>query len=191
MDKKEREIYKVEIRGIRPLLMHSCDSMLDETNKTATRSKKYDLKTEAEKALYRDESGRIIVPSFCILSCLREAAKNYQIPGKGKRTFKNYIFAGIKIEPENIPLISDDGWSVDLKTVVVNRSRVVRARPRFDNWGLEFTVEIVDPIITPEVLRQIIEDAGKYNGLLDFRPLYGLFEVVKFEKADESDAHQR
>ena len=184
MDKEEREIYEVEIRGTRPLLMHSCNSMLEEYGKTATRNKEYDPKTEAEKALYKDESGRIIVPSLCILSCLREAAKNYQIPGKGKRTFKNYIFAGVRIEPENIPLISDNGWSIDLKTVVVNRSRIVRARPRFDEWTLRFNIEIVDPIITPEILEQIIKDAGKYNGLLDFRPLYGLFEVTKFEKVD-------
>ena len=184
MDKKEKEIYKVGIRGTRPLLMHSCNSMLEENNKT-TRSKEYDPQIEAEKALYKDGSGGIIVPSFCVLSCLKEAAKNYQIPGKGKRTFKNYIFAGVQIEPNNIPMISDNGWEIDLKTVVINRSRIVRARPRFDNWSLEFTIELVDPIITPDNIKQIIIDAGKYNGLLDFRPLFGLFELVNFEPIEE------
>lgn len=78
------EKYKVQIKGTRPLLMHSCASMLEENNKT-TRSKEYNPKEEAEKALYRDTEGRIVVPSFCVLSCIREAAKNYQIPGKGKK----------------------------------------------------------------------------------------------------------
>lgn len=185
------EKYKIQIKGTRPLLMHSCNSMLEENNRT-TRSKEYDPKVEAEKALYKDGDGGIIVPSFCVLSCLKEAAKNYQIPGKGKRTFKNYIFAGVQIEPGNISLISDN-WVIDLKTVVVNRSRIVRARPRFDNWILEFTIEIVDPIITPDNIKQIIIDAGKYNGLLDFRPLYGLFELVNFKPIEEErekvDAH--
>jgi len=186
MGEKEREIYKVEIRGTRPLLMHSCNSMLEENNKTTTRSKEYGPEAEAEKALYRDGDGGIIVPSFCVLSCLKEAAKNYQIPGKGKRTFKNYIFAGVQIEPNNIPLISDNGWEIDLKTVVISRSRIVRSRPRFDNWSLEFTAELIDPIITPDNIKQIIRDAGKYNGLLDFRPLYGLFELVTFKKEGEN-----
>ena len=179
------ETYKLQIKGTRPLLMHSCNSMLEENSGTTTRSKEYDPKIESEKALYKDRDGGIIVPSFCVLSCLKEAAKNYQIPGKGKKTFKNYIFAGVKIEPNDIPLISDNGWKIDLKTVVVNRSRIVRARPRFDNWSLEFTIELADPIITPDNIKQIIIDAGRYNGLLDFRPLYGLFELVSFKPIEE------
>ena len=176
------EIYKVRIEGTRPLLMHSCNSMLEESNNKATRSKEHNPKTEAETALYKDKEGNIVVPSFCVLSCLRGSAVNFQVPGKGKKTYKNFVYAGLKMDAENIPLITENGWEIDAKTVVVQRSRIVRARPRFDNWALEFTMEIIDPIITPAVLKQIIEDAGKYNGLLDFRPLYGLFKLTTFEK---------
>ena len=42
--------------------------------------------------------------------------------------------------------------------------------------------EILDPIITPSALKEILIDAGKYNGLLEFRPLFGLFAVETFEK---------
>lgn len=178
------ERYRVEIEGIRPLLMHSCDSMLEESKNKTTRSKEHDPKVDAETALYKDVKGDIIVPSFCVLSCLRESAKNFQVPGKGKKTFKNFIYAGVQIEPMDIPLIYRGGYEVDLKTVVVQRSRIVRARPRFDEWTLIFTLEIIDPIITPQILKQIIGDAGKYNGLLDFRPLYGLFKLTKFERVD-------
>ena len=175
------EVYNVRIEGTRPLLMHSCNSMLEGGNKV-TRSKEYNIKTDAEAALYKDKEGNIVVPSFCVLSCLRGSAVNFQVPGKGKKTYKNFIYAGVMMETENIPLISENGWEIDAKTVVVQRSRIVRARPRFDNWALEFTMEIIDPIITPAVLKQIIRDAGKYNGLLDFRPLYGLFQLTTFEK---------
>lgn len=181
------EEYKVRIEGTRPLLMHSCNSMLEESNNKTTRSKDHNPKTDAEMALYKDKEGSIVVPSFCVLSCLRSSAVNFQVPGKGKKTYKNFIYAGVRIEAENIPLLSENGWEIDTKTVVIQRSRIVRARPRFDNWALEFSMEIIDPIITPAVLRQIIEDAGKYNGLLDFRPLYGLFKLVSFEKVNEGD----
>ena len=159
--------------------------MLEESNNKARRSKEYNLKTDAETALYKDKEGNIVVPSFCVLSCLRGSAVNFQVPGKGKKTYKNFVYAGVRMETENIPLISENGWEIDAKTVVVQRSRIVRARPRFDSWALEFTMEIVDPIITPAVLKQIIEDAGKYNGLLDFRPLYGLFRLAIFERIEK------
>ena len=115
--------------------------------------------------------------------------KTIRYRARVKKTYKSYVFAGILIEPENILLNTNNGWEVDLKPVVINRSRVIRARPRFDAWMLDFTVEINDPIITPSSLKQFIVDAGKYNGLLDFRPLYGLFELLSYEKVEENDAH--
>jgi hypothetical protein len=91
------------------------------------------------------------------------------------------IRAGLEINPENIPLISD-GWKVDVQSVVVQRNRIPRARPRFDNWELEFEIINKDPtIINKDVLKQILIDAGKYYGIGDYRPDYGLFEVIKFE----------
>ena len=179
------ERYNIRIEGIRPLLMHSCNSMLDADKNKPNRGKEHDPIKDAEMALYKDKEDSIAVPSFCVLSCLRGSAVNFQVPGKGKKTYKNFIYAGVQIEPINIPLISSNGYEVDLKTVVVQRSRIVRARPRFDDWALEFVIEIVDTVITPDILKQIIEDAGKYNGLLDFRPMYGLFKLVTFEKIVE------
>lgn len=179
------EKYKVRIKGTRPLLMHSCANMLEESKNKTTRSKEYDPKIDAEKALYKDADGNIVVPSLCILACIKDSAKNFKVPGRGRQTFKNFVFAGIRLDPENIPLKSNNPWEIDLKPVVIGRSRIIRARPRFDNWELEFTAEIVDPVITPDSLKQFIIDAGKYNGLLDFRPLYGLFELKTFERIVE------
>ena len=186
------EVYKVRIEGTRSLLMNSCNIMLEESSNKAVRAKEHNPKTDAEIALYKDKEGNIVVPNFCVLSCLRGSAVNFQVPGKGKKTYKNFIYAGIQIKGTDIPLISENGWKIDAKTVVVQRSRIIRARPRFDEWALEFTIEIIDPIITPVILKQIIVDAGKYNGLLDFRPLYGLFKLTTFEKVvnkGEDNAH--
>ena len=178
----DSEIYKLRIRGTRPLLMNSCSSMLEEESTKPKRGKgEYKPKEEAEKLLYK-EGNDIVVPSFCVLACLRKSATNFKVPGRGKKTYKDFIYSGIKIDPDNISLISEDGWVVDLRIVVINRARVPKARPKFENWELEFTIDILDPIITPSSLKEILIDAGKYNGLLDFRPLFGLFEVVTFEK---------
>jgi len=179
------EKYEVEIKGIRPLLMNSCRHMLEERENKSSRGKKeIEPREEAKKLLYLAKEGKIIVPSLAILACLKKSASNFKVPGRGKKTFKEFIYSGVRIEPEEIPLITENGWEVDLRPVVVGKARIIRARPRFDDWKLRFTIEILDVIITPSILKQILIDAGRYNGLLDFRPLFGLFEVIKFEKIE-------
>lgn len=185
MSENGSEKYKVYIEGVRPLLMNSCQSMIDERKETPSRGKeKKSPKEEAEKLLYRDGGGGIVVPSLAIMACLRKSATNFKVPGRGKKTYKDFIYAGIKVEPVDIPLITEDGWKVDLRPVVINRARIVKARPKFDNWALSFQMEITDVVITPDVLKEMLSDAGRYNGLLDFRPLFGLFELKQFERME-------
>ena len=175
----EEETYNIEIKGIRPLLMHSAATI---GAKTGGRGKtEYDPKEEAESYLYKNEKGEIVIPSLNILSAMRESAKDFKVPGKGRKTYMRYIYAGVQINPLEIPLASD-GWKIDRKPVVIQRARIMRSRPRFDKWSLKFNIEIVDPIIRGSDAKSILEAAGKYQGLCDFRPLYGLFSVVCFER---------
>jgi len=182
------ESYRVRIRGIKPLLMHSPQAMMEEEG-TKRKGERHDPKEEAKRGLYRDPQGKICVPAYVVKASIREASKDYKVPGKGSKTFKEYVKAGIIVEPEYIPLITPSGdpekdWEVDLKPVVIQGNRIIRARPRFDEWELEFTVHIIDPIIRGEDLKKFIEDAGRYKGICDFRPEYGLFEVVIFERIE-------
>ena len=182
----EKESYKVRIKGTRPLLMHSCHGMVDDRIETPSRGKKeITLREEAEKILYIDEKGNPVVPFLAILGCLRRSATNYKVSGKGKKTYKDFIYSGLGIKPENIPVISKDDWEVDLRPVGIKGNRIVRARPKFKEWELEFEIEILDVIIIPSVLKEMLIDAGKYSGLLDFRPLFGLFDVTEFEKLNK------
>jgi hypothetical protein len=166
----------VSIVGTRPLLMHR----MADSGTTRKRGAKVDPQQEAEAGLYKNETG-IFIPAFNVLSCLKASARDFKVPGKGRTTFSKYIVGGVLITPDEIPLISESGWVVDLRNVVVGKSRIVRARPRFDDWRLDFEIEIVDEIITPEALREILEAAGQYVGLCDFRPIFGRFRVHRFE----------
>jgi len=180
------EQIRVRVEGLRPLLMHSPAAM---EVKPERKGVQIDPRKEAEAGLYRDENGRICVPAICVLAAMREAAKEYKVPGRGKKSFRDYVFSGLRITPEMIPLQVPNGqdpenaWKVDLRPVVVQKSRIMRARPKFDEWALEFEVEILDPIIRPANVKEFLEAAGKYIGLCDFRPLFGLFKVTKFEVA--------
>jgi len=173
------EVYEVKIKGTRPLLMHAPVGLGDKP--TLRRGEHLDPKVEAERYLYKDPEGNIVIPAINIKACIRDAGANYKVSGR-RTTFKAMIKAGLDVLPfPDVPLIHN-GWVVDIRPVVVQRSRILRARPRFDEWALEFEIVNKDPtVIHRDTLKRILIDAGKYYGLGDYRPEFGLFDVVKFE----------
>jgi hypothetical protein len=175
------EIYEVRIQGTRPLLMHNPETISNMPR--LRRGEHLDPKVEAEMGLYKDGNGTIGLPAYIIKACVREAGRNYRVIGR-KATFAAMIRAGIRIEPDFVP-ISPQDWKVDVRPVVVQRQRILRARPRFDEWTLSFRIVNLDPtVIHQDILERILKDAGKWYGLGDFRPEFGLFEVEKFEKVE-------
>lgn len=167
----------VVIKGTRPLLMHSTAGMLKpKSNKV--KSSEHDPIEEAKDCLYLNDAKKICVPSMAVLSAMRKAATQLKKAGAGKKTLKDFVFSGLQIEPDMIEL-PDQKYEVDIRPVVIMRSRIMRARPLFKNWELSFKVNIIDEQTWDAgMVRQVLEEAGKYQGLLDFRPLFGTFEVL-------------
>ena len=171
----------VVIKGTRPLLMHSTAAMLKpKSNKV--KSSEHDPVIEAADCLYLNDAKKICVPSMAVLSAMRKAATQLKKAGAGKKTLKDFVFSGLRVNPDMIEL-PDQEYEIDIRPVVVMRARIMRARPLFKNWDLTFQVEIVDSQTWDAgMVRQVLEEAGKYQGLLDFRPLFGTFEVVNVKK---------
>jgi len=190
------ERYHVIVKGTRPLLMHAPTGLGDKPQRR--RGEHLEPEVEARSYLYRDDEGRIVIPAVNIKACIRDAGANYRVSGR-RCTFKAMIKAALDIEPfPYVPLLVPDGekpgnwrlatdndYVVDIRPVVVQGSRILRARPRFDKWALEFSIINKDPtVVHAETLKKILVDAGKWYGLGDFRPEFGLFEVVKFVKQE-------
>jgi hypothetical protein len=186
---EEVEVYDVRIVGVRPLLMNKPSLSASQLRR---RSAIPSPEEEARNALYTD-GDIIVIPSLNVKAMLRNAGRNYKIPQR-RATYGAYIRAGIDIEPSPyIPLlnpktnqpyrVSDKPWKIDVRTVVVQGgSRILRARPRFDEWALEFKIINMDPeILKSTVIKQILVDAGKYYCLGDFRPEFGRFKIERFE----------
>ena len=178
------ETVDVRINGVRPLLMHRMSiEALGDRQRGGGRP---DPKAEAKQGLYI-EAKVIGIPALNILAAMREAGKAYKVPGEGRVTYMRYIYAGVEVEPMFVPLVTNSGkaaaraWTVDVRPVTIQKARVARARPRFDDWALEFKLNILDPKIRPEALKSILEDAGRYVGLCDMRPLFGLFSIERFQ----------
>lgn len=62
------------------------------------------------------------------------------------------------------------GFILFLKRAKIGQSKHVRVRPRFDSWQARGELLVQDEQITTEVLADILEVAGKYKGLGDWRP---------------------
>jgi len=169
----------VKIEGTSPLLQHRFD-VENKERKSKRKAGSVDYSDEVEKAIYRDEAGQIYQPASHIEGALMKAAVNFQISGKGKKTYKDLIKMVI-VEPFAIPHLQDK-FKVDRHAVVVNRARIIRCRPRFDQWSLKFTMLVQEDQLPIEVLQEILEYAGRLVGIGDWRPRFGRFRIVEFKK---------
>lgn len=186
LEVKSMKNIEIEIVGTTPLLMHSAHSMIQQMA-TKNPAKNYDPKEDAEKVAYRNKKGELIVPSRCLKACILNASSWYKF---GKRGAKPIVAGCTRIEPIEIILTDFKDkplkkYEIDLRPVVVQRSRIIRARPVIEEWKLKFTVIYNEQLIgNIDIIRQIIEEAGQRVGLLDNRPQTygenGTFEIKKF-----------
>lgn len=174
---------EVEITGIAPLLQHRFPVEEHGENKSKSKKKVYVPKDEAEKALYRNAKGEIYQPSEHIYQSMIRAAVDFKF--EGKKTYKDVITSGIVVSPEEIPMLSENGYEIDARPVVIQRNRVMCWRPRFNKWKLKFTIDILDDEnISVAVVKEILEKAGATKGIGDYRPRFGRFMVTSFQEVD-------
>lgn len=160
----------------------------------------------------------LALPQQNIMTALRFAGA--KVASKGKATFKSMSQSGLLIASdfcpfhcggklmaiETIAALRGLSFAEQKKAVrglgfdlLVNRAKVgtskhVRVRPKFPAWSVHGRVQVIEPAITTDVLRQLFALAGRYAGLCDWRPSskespgpYGTFtaevEPIKARKA--------
>lgn len=160
------------------------------------------------------KKGIVTIPSEYIMRCVMGGAA--EVPtGKRGKTFKSQSQSGllcrefhwpllvsgktIKMEDVNDCLLMPTfleqkeaaetmGYSLFVKRAKIGQSKHIRVRPRFDTWSSSGEIIITDEQITITVLQQILEIAGQYKGLGDWRPggstpgPFGMFTAVVKEK---------
>jgi hypothetical protein len=176
-------MYKVEvkIKGVVPLLQHRFPTEKAEkksVRSTGDRSEEY--AKEAVNALYKDERGMIYQPADHILGALAKAAGDFKITGRGRKTYRDMFKSSVVVTPDAIPH-EKPTWEVDRRPVVIKGSRILRERPKFMDWSLSFNIEVLEDQLPDEVLKDVLEQAGKV-GIGDYRPRFGRFMVTKFER---------
>jgi hypothetical protein len=106
------------------------------------------------------------------------------VPGQGKKTYKDQMKTNIAVLPNEIYFSEAKDYKVDVRLCVIpaTRGRIPVARPRWDNWTIEFTLRIFDEtLLNGETLKELLTTAGKTKGIGTYRPKFGRFEVTQFE----------
>lgn len=181
---------QVTIKGQSALLMNRLheDALESKTRKIG---KTYDKEVEAKKSAYITEidgKEQLYIPAYAIYSMIVRTATRYTVPKLGRLSS---ILAGtIRIEPEEIGLGHCD-YEIDVRPVVIQRARVLKARAKIPEWKAKFTIIYNKKALEgmdANTLKEVLEDGGTRMGLLDYRPQhkgwFGTFEVTKYEVVD-------
>src|SRR5262245_6775739 len=129
------ETRHVGLEGVTPLLMHRFPLEPIEALDKQPPDK------QAEYAAYRDpDTNDLYVPAIAVQRALVAAAAYSK--GKGRATLAKPAAACVLVWPERLTL-GTQTFELDARAVVVpaTRGRVVRYRPRFDKWKIDFTLE--------------------------------------------------
>jgi len=185
---------QVKIKGVTPLI---CNRFTDEAQQTATSGNRASSvgetltpKEDAATRLYMNGGKKPVIPQPNILKCLIEGGKYFKA-GKNKITTlrSSLVPACVMIRPEYVDIEHHEDWQVDTRPVRIPATggRILRHRPMFHDWMLEFEIDLDEEIMSEKLLRQIVDAAGKRIGLGDFRPEckgpYGRFVVTNWEES--------
>lgn len=143
----------------------------------------YDARTWRNKLNIETVDGKktVIIPAFGIQCAIADAAKysKRQIPGQGKATWTAKFKSGVSvmapvslnIDPETVkPIVI----SVNADGVRGSGKRVTRRFPQIPSgWEATFEAIIMDPIITEDIFSEMLELAGLFIGVGQFRPQNG------------------
>lgn len=174
----------VTIEGLTPLLVNRFHEAAAEEATSGTRSRKErpGPDEDAESRLYKNGNGPFF-PAENIRQSMIGAASRHKI---GRRAATTDMAAAVYLSPFELPLTGD--WHTDSRAIVIpaTKGRILRHRPMFDQWAIDFQIQIDNDLVSESLVRNILEDAGKLVGVGDFRPArkgpYGRFSVTSWKK---------
>lgn len=191
----------IEIRSVAPQLMRRWPGEKPTPPRTTKKTLELiqkRMKAEWLEALYLRD-GVVGLPNDNIFSCL--------LDGAARLRSKDAVRCGVYVVEEFVPLRvysgPDDNRGrvlqgdpdtyyknehIDIRGVCLNpkaKTRGDRCRPIFRHWGLTFHLCYDGALIDHNLLKQVLEKAGDFVGLGDYRPRFGRFRLVGFAPAGE------
>lgn len=178
----------IEVTGTADMLMHCWNNEAVAEKASAKKNSAAKKTDDLETYVLRDNSGKIVMPTLNFCASIREAGKSFADPTSPRKSLKDRLKAILIPEEKYGVVVSVTGkeckdWDyVDSRRVVIQRAGITRRRPGFyEGWKITFKIQILEPeYLSPSKLQEIVEAAGKFQGLGDFRPTFGRFRVTSF-----------
>ena len=184
---------RITWKGLTPLIMHSC-KCVNPLHPISIEMKKYTSKRKKTEddliaisnlewdagAYWEDSVGGLYIPAENVEATIQNGAKAIK---KGKDIEKYcdvtdlYIPFNYYEKLSKAELIARPEYR-DVRVMTVQRSKILRTRPRFDKWSITFDLSYDETKIDINTIAQSIEYAGSYVGLCDSRPKYGKFAAI-------------
>lgn len=175
--------FNVKIKGICPLLMARFPEEDWQDGQPKKPPRPLPKEEMYEKAKYKMEDGTLYCPASHIIGAMLKASSRVIL--KGKITYMEVVKGGIFIFPEEIPHLIQK-VEIDYRHgsngTGAKKIAIMVARARLENWELSFKLSCFDNRAGEAEIRQILEIAGAYIGVGSYRPRYGRFEIVGWEK---------
>ena len=175
----------VNMNGISPILMNNPQGV-NPLNPLVIEKKRYTSLPAKQKTdevyaiisdlewligVYWDDNIGLYVSNEMIMGTLVDGAKMNR---NGSTVLK-----AVQVTESIIPLdigevqvfdkLKTDARFRDVRSVVINRNRVIKTRPRFNTWRCEFDMVYDETVIDVATIALAFENAGKYCGVFDNR----------------------
>lgn len=179
------EILKCRVTGTSPLLQHNPAGFIKPGCKNTKKPKNPTPEEDALAGMYKNSKGEVYLPTTQFRAALMYAAKGQKVGRMGlPGIVKGSVFY---VEEETLLYDSEtrkqfmEFDEIDLRTVVIGNARILRARPKFINWGCIVMFEYDDDFISEDAIISTFIRAGRISGVGDFRPsttgTFGRFSV--------------
>jgi hypothetical protein len=192
----------VTVRGKAAILMHAFPAANLKPSGPKRNVGETDYSLEWMDTMYATNDGFLYIPASHFEGALMNAAASFKVKGKSGATWKKIVKAYCYVNPDEVPLYwnggrlqapdenlltePDEALSVDVQRVVVQRSAVARARLKVSaGWEAKFTIEVQDEQVQPNILKEIVTEAGRAVGVADYRPRYGRFDLMSFDVREQ------
>lgn len=183
---------QVEIRGITPLLIHRFGEEAEVAKKTRrVETKTRDPREEARKAAYVAQDGSFFFNAFAIPNCMGNAGSSHKATGT-RKSLRFVVPSAVRMDADTVTIMNGKGAAKDFEvdarpvTIPATKGRIMRYRPRFNEWGAKFVLHVDDELLSPEMAHQLLNEAGQSIGIGDFRPEkrgpFGRFRVTEWNE---------
>jgi hypothetical protein len=194
------KLVQVEIRGVTPLLQHRFSEDAEQGNPTrGIEVERRDPREEATRHCYIARDGSFYFSAFALTGAMGNAGSNHKMKGS-RKTLRFVVPSAVRLLSDVVTILNGAGpatsFEVDSRPVTIpaTKGRIMRHRPRWDQWGARFELEIDETMLSLDTVHQLLNEAGASFGIGDFRPEkrgpFGRFRVTRFEPTDDEDPLQ-